>query len=78
VVQLVNVSSGLCVQVSGSVQAATIIQGTCKGKDVVRNDQLFTVLTDTDIRQFALVARPQLSVGCHFFVRRKCTRPVDL
>jgi hypothetical protein len=58
VVQLVNVSSGLCVQVSGSVQAATIIQGTCKGREQVRNDQLFTVLTDTDIRQFALVADP--------------------
>jgi hypothetical protein len=63
VVQLVNGSSGLCVQISGSVQAATIIQGTCKGKDVVRNDQLFTVLTDADIRQFALVADPSYRLG---------------
>jgi hypothetical protein len=59
VVQIVNINSGLCADLTSDKRGAFLIQYTCKGKNQVGDNQLFKVITDKDGRtEFAPLGFP--------------------
>ncbi len=63
-VQLVNVNSALCADITGPVHAAAIIQYPCKGQTEGWENQLWTMITDHyGITQFVPYGQPYYSLS---------------